>query len=77
MQVFHQDILVNCANLEECVHKSKPGRVTEAPTVGDFAMVCAGSPRFEERNLRVADVVYMSQIGDIFDIVQQSAKSTL
>jgi hypothetical protein len=31
--------------------------------------------RFEKGPLGAADVAYMSQIGDIFDIVQQIAKS--
>jgi hypothetical protein len=69
---------VNGANLEEYLHKSKPRReLTRQVTGGARAAILRrrAADRPVRKGLSAADVAYMSQIGDIFDIVQQIAKS--
>jgi hypothetical protein len=71
---------VNGANLEEYLRKSKPRRELTRQVTGGawgrrFRAGARQIVRFEKGPLGAADVAYMSQIGDIFDIVQQIAKS--
>jgi hypothetical protein len=56
--------------------KANPGGTNQAGDGGARAAICIGARhgvRFGQGS--AADVAYMSQIGDIFDIVQQIAES--